>query len=199
MKRVFCAVLAACMLSVLLCACGKEDKKETTVTGMVVSLDGSVLTLREMDMAQGGGSGNFPFGNEQMPGNMEGFAGGFPGGGGDGQIPTMPEGETMPNMEDFDPKNMPDMGDFDPENMPDRGSFPEGMERPDMEDFAGEGETKTVDISDAHISVQRDGVKESGSISDVTVGSFVTITLDNKGKASYVLVMPMSRLERETA
>lgn len=197
MKRVLCAVLVACMLSVLLCACDKEEKKQTTVTGMVVSLDGTVLTLREMDMAQGGGSGNFPFGNGQMPGNMEGFEdfegfegfeGGFPGFGEGGQIPSMPEGETMPNMEDFDP-----------ENMPDRGSFLEGMERPNMEDFAGEGETKTVDISDAHISVQRDGVKESGNISDVTVGSFVTVTLDNKEKASNVLVTPMSRLERGTA
>ena len=58
--------------------------------------------------------------------------------------------------------------------------------------FADDVETKDVDISGAHISVEIDGGKASGSISDVKAGSMVTITLDGKGKATNVLVSSQS-------
>ena len=62
------------------------------------------------------------------------------------------------------------------------GSMPQGG------DFGGMGEATTVDIADAHISLEIEGGKESGSLNDLTPGAFVTVTLNVKGQATYVLV-----------
>ena len=99
----------------------------------------------------------------------------------------MPEG-----MEGFDPENFqrPE-GETRPEG--ERPTMPEGETRP-QGGFSGgrfnlEGvETKSVDIGNAHISKQVDGVKESASLSDIQPGTMVTITLNSKGEATYVLI-----------
>ena len=49
-------------------------------------------------------------------------------------------------------------------------------------------ETTEIDIANAHISVEIYGGKESGTLDSITRGSMVTITLDKKGNATYVLV-----------
>ena len=158
-----------CVLALVLslAACGGKGE-ETTVTGMVVSLDGTVVTLMETD-------GTMDFSQIQMPGNMgnfdpesfegtmpegfEGMMGGFPGGWGG----EMPEGETRPQRGD--------------------GERPQGMDG-----FTFEGETRQIDIAAAHISVEIEGGKEGGSLESLTPGSFVTITINAKGQATYVLV-----------
>jgi hypothetical protein len=58
--------------------------------------------------------------------------------------------------------------------------------------FAANLETTDIDIGDAHISVENDGIKESGDLDSLTPGSTVTITMNAKGKVTYVLVSARS-------
>ena len=67
-------------------------------------------------------------------------------------------------------------------------NFSGGNGMPGFGEFSYDGETKQVDIANAHISVEIDGGKASGSMEDITAGVFVTITLNGKGEATYVLV-----------
>lgn len=114
---------------------------------MVTAIDGTVISLMEMDGSSMGGK-NFEGGQRpSRPENMEGFQG-F----GEGQLP-----------------------------------WGEG-EMPSFDDFEYDGETTEIDIGSAHISVEDDGVKASGSLSDITVGSFVTVTKNAKGEVTNVLV-----------
>ena len=167
-------IAALCALALVLSMAGCSGGEETTVTGMVVSLEGSVVTLMETDgtmdfsqMQRPEGMGNFdPESFEgTMPEGFQGMMGGFPGGF-NGQMP-----------EDFDPESLPE--DFEGF----QGGFPGGWggEMP-------EGETKEIDLANAHISVEIEGGKEGGSLESLTPGSFVTVTINAKGQATYVLV-----------
>lgn len=204
MKKKWIAALCALALVLTMAGCGGGE--ETTVSGMVVSLEGTTVTLMEM-------SGNMEdfssmFENGEMPQR--------PQGGEQGPRPEGMEDFTIPedfDFENIDPENMPegfDQENFDPENMPegfDRGEMPQGFdpgsfggmdgERPEMPEggafpgFGGQtpmGETTTLDIANARIGVEIEGGKESGSLSNVIPGVMVTITLSPKGEATYVLV-----------
>ena len=185
MKQKFAAAAAALVMAVSLTACGAGE--ETTLTGMVVSVNGTEISLMEMDTANMGG-GDFAGGEgPEMPEGMEDFQGfedfdpedfegTFPGGGnfpqwGEGEMPEMPEEMELPEDMTF------------PENgqMPDFGSM-------DFGNFDADAETKSVDIGDAHISVEIDGGKASGSMDDIQAGSFVTITMNRRGEVTNVLV-----------
>ena len=206
MKRKIIAILLALVLALSLAACGGEEK-ETTLTGMVMSVEGTVVTLVEMsgsmeDMDFGGFSGEFDGTMPEdfdgtMPEDFEGslpedFQGGFPGGMPEDFDGTMPEDFEGSFPEDFQggfPGGMP--GDFDGtlpegETYPQRGEgqMPGGM----MGAFSGDAETIQVDVANAHISLEIEGGKESGSLESIKAGSFVTITLNGKGEATYVLV-----------
>ena len=182
MKKWIAMVMIFAMI-LTMTACGGE---ETTVSGVVVSIDGTVISLMEMDGQMGGGR--------------------FPGGE-NGEMPTRPEGmedfnpedmEDFPRpegMEDFDPDKMEEFNfeDFDPDDMPEGfgpGGFGEGEppekpadgERPEM------GEATTLDIANAHISIEIEGGKESGALTDIVPGTMVTVTVSPKGEATYVLV-----------
>ena len=183
MNRKIIAILLVLALAVSLTACGGGE--ETTVSGMVVSVDGTVISLMEMDGQMGGGR--------------------FPGGE-NGEMPTLPEGmedfnpEDMENfprpegMEDFDPEKMEDFNfeDFNPEDMPEgfgpSGEMPPEGERPEMGSFEGMVEATTLDIANAHISIEIEGGKESGTLNDIVPGTMVTVTVSPKGEATYVLV-----------
>ena len=185
-RKVFAIILAAVMV-LTMAACGNQEAEETTLTGMVVSLDGTTLSLVEMDSME-----SLDFSQGERPEGMENFQGfgGFNPGDFGG---TMPEG-----MEGFVPGGfdgtMPEgMVGFNPEDfagmMPQRGERPEGSGS--MGGFAGafsDAETKTLDIANAHISLEIEGGKASGSLEDLKPGSFVTITINGKGQATYVLV-----------
>ena len=189
MKRKLIAILTVCILALSLVACGGGE--ETTLSGMVVAVDGTVVSIVEMSGNMGGM--NFGGGNGERP-EMQGGAEGFQGFG--NFDPEAFEGTFPEGMEGF---GRP--GDFDPEafegTLPEGMTIPEGGERPQGENgsgrpgfgnFASDMETKDVDIADAHISVEIDGGKASGSMEDITPGTTVTITLNGKGKATNVLV-----------
>ena len=192
MKRKFIAIMMTLILSVTLAACGEGE--ETTLTGMVVSVDGTVISLVEMDTGNMGGRDFADGERPEMPEGMEGFDGFDP----DAFNGTLPEGETYPQ---WGADEMPEM----PEGM----KPPEGMTMPEdgrMPDFGGENggmgpgfgnfgedmETTDVDIANAHISVEIDGGKASGSMDDIKAGTFVTITMNGKGEVTNVLVSSMS-------
>ena len=150
MKKKLVAIFVAFVLTISLAACGAG--KETTLTGMVVSVDGTVISLMEMDTGNMGGKD---------------FAG--------GERPEMPEGMTMPENGE--------MPDFSGEN---------GGMRPGFGNFSEDMETTDVDIANAHISVEIDGGKASGSMDDIKEGTFVTITMNGKGEVTNVLVSAQS-------
>ena len=194
MKKKLVAIFVAFVLTISLAACGADE--ETTLTGIVVSVDGTVISLVEMDASNMGGK-DFAGGERpEMPEGMEGFQGfgdfnpedfegTFPEGRnfpqrGDGERPEMPEGMELPE------------GMTMPENdeMPDFGSM-DGM-RPGSGNSGEDMETKDVDIADAHISVEIDGGKASGSMDDIKAGTFVTITMNGKGEVTNVLVSSRS-------
>ena len=171
------AIVLVLALAMSLAACGKGE--ETTVTGMVVSVDGTVITLIEQGVTMNG----MDFSQMERPEGGEGFGGFDPGSFG-GQMPQwsgqMPEGGQMPQWNG----EMPEGGQMPQWN----GEMPEGGQMPSFGGFSSDMETKTVDIGNAHISVEIDGGKASGSISDIQPGTTVTITLNGKGEATYVLV-----------
>ena len=146
MKRKLFAVLLVFALAVTLVACGEGE--ETTMTGMVVSVDGTTISLMEMDSANMG---------------RQDFTG--------GERPTMPEGMERPEgMEGFQ-------------------GFGGGF---NFENFASDAQTKQIDIGSAHISLEIDGGKATGSLEDIKVGAFVTITMNGKGEVTNVLVSKSS-------
>ena len=193
MKKKFLAFLMIGALILTMAACQSKEQ-ETTLTGMVVSVDGTVISLMEMDAGSMGGM-DFSGGERpEMPEGMEGFEGfgdfnpedfdgTFPEGGdfsqwGDGEMPEMPEG-----MEPPEGMTMPEDG-----QMPDFGSMG-GM---NFGNFESDAETKDVDIGDAHISVEIEGGKATGSMDDIKAGTFVTITMNSKGEVTNVLVSSQS-------
>ena len=215
MKRKMIAILCLAALVLSLAACSEKENNTTTMTGMVVSVEGTTVTLRQFDMNNMGGNRNN--GQGQRPSRGEDFQrpegdftmpeGGFNRPEGDFTIPeggfTMPEGGfTMPEGGFNRPEGdftMPEGGFTMPEGdftMPEGGfnrpegdfTMPEG-ENPGFGNFGGnQGETTTVDLKNAHISIQDGDIKAAGSMSDIKEGSFLTITLDSKGEATEVLV-----------
>ena len=223
MMQKFIAIV--CVLSLILCAVGcgsKEEASSSTVTGTVVSMDGTKITIQIMDSPQSLSSGNRPsmpegFENGQMPEGFEGFNGKLPEGFegfGNGQMPEGFEGFNGKRPEGFENGEFPD--NFNPEDfkgqLPEgfNGKLPEGFENGELpEDFKGQmpengerpsisvnldedAETKTIEIGKAHISLEIEDGKASGTVEDVKVGSFVTITLNEKGEATNVLVSQSS-------
>ena len=192
MKKKLVAIFVAFVLTISLAACGAG--KETTLTGMVVSVDGTVISLMEMDTGNMGGK-DFAGGERpEMPEGMEGF-GGFDPGEFDG---TLPEGETFPQWGEGEMPEMPE-GMEPPEGMtvPENGEMPDfggenGGMRPGFGNFSEDMETTDVDIANAHISVEIEGGKASGSMDDIKAGTFVTITMNGKGEVTNVLVSSQS-------
>ena len=190
MKRKFIAILMVFALAVTLAACGGAE--ETTLSGMVAAVDGTVISLVEMDAGNMGGKDFAEGERPEMPEGMEGF-GGFDPDAFDG---TMPEGETFPQRGEGEMPEMPE-GMEPPEGMtmPENGEMPDfgstGGMGPGFGNFGEDMETKDVDIANAHISVEIDGGKASGSMEDIKAGTFVTITMNGKGEATYVLVSSM--------
>ncbi len=161
--------LGVCALALILASVGCGKGEETTVSGMVVSVEGTVVSIMDMD------SVNIEISEEGMPERPENFKPEeFDG--------KMPEGF---NPEEFNGE-MPE--GFNPEDFDGKmpGGFGGGMFG--MGENLEDVETTEYDIADAHISVEIDGGKESGSMDNITRGTMVTITLDKKGNATYVLV-----------
>ena len=205
MMKKWIALCLAFVMAFSLAACGAEE--ETTLAGMVVSVDGTKISLMEMDTSNMGNRDVAKGERPQMPEGMEGF-GGFENFNPENFNPenfegAMPEGGNFPQWENGE---KPEGMEF-PEGMtmPEGMEFPEGMPAPEngqMPNFNGENgsarpgmgnwgegmETKQVDIGSAHISVEIENGKESGSMANIVPGAFVTITMNGKGEVTYVLV-----------
>lgn len=179
MKRMIISWICLLAMAASLAGCSQEAAEEatTTLTGIVTAVEGTVITVQEMgsgrtnrvqpegerpSMPQGGFSGTLPEG-ATLP--ESGFDG------------TWPEGATMPE------------GGFGGKR-PDGETMPEGMEgtRPTggRNDFGGEG--TQVNLANAHITVEFDGGKATGTMEDITPGAFVTVTLDSSGAATNLVV-----------
>ena len=187
MKKIL-AIMLVLVLTVSLVACGGGE--ETALTGMVISVEGTVISFVEMNSENFGGKER-PEKPEGMEKPAEGSPEAFHG--------TLPEGETFPSWGNGERPEMPE-GMTPPEGMelPEGMTIPENGERPSFEgsdgnrpgfgNFAENMQTTQIDIADAHISLEEDGVKASGSLSDLKAGVFVTITKDGKGKVTNVLI-----------
>ena len=196
MKRKLLAIVCVLALAASLVACGAGE--ETTLTGMVVSVDGTVISLVEMDAGNMSGTGFAEGERPEMPEGMEGFEGFDPGSFNPEEFDgSFPEGKDFPQRQQGEMPQMPE-GMTPPQNgeMPEDGQMPSfggGQGGRGFENFASDMETTTVDIGDAHISIENNGIKESGSIADIQPGTFVTITLNGKGEVTYVLITSQSR------
>ena len=165
MKTKIFAILTIAAMVFSLAACGAAESggEETTISGMVISVEGTTVTLLESN-------GNMSFGGNHGEGGNRGEGGNF--GGLTGELP---EGMTMPE------------GGFQW-----NGEMPEGMTRPEdgapiVNSSLANISTITVDIANAHISVQTDGVKAGGTMDDIKAGAMVTITAKGN-KVTNVLV-----------
>ena len=213
-------VLAVCTLFSACSGAATTVDETTTLTGIVVNIEGSTISIIEMDSADAdGGFGNRPsmpsdsdMREDFDPGKFDGERPERPDGegapqGGDGEAPERPDGEGMPQFNDGERPERPDG-----EEMPQGGGRPVsgsdmhgfGGKRPDfdgerpvsgsdMHGFGGmrpdfEGKTTDLDIGSAHITVEADGVKETGSLESIRRGSFVTVTINPKGEVTNVLV-----------
>ena len=196
MNHKLTAIFLVLALTVSLAACGGGE--ETTVSGIVMGVDGTVISLIQMDsQMQGGfGGGRFPVGeNGEMPTRPEGMEDFNPEDMEDFTIPEGMEDFDPEKMQGFDPEKMEDFNfeDFNPEDMSEGfgpGGFGEGEppEKPAEGEMPEMAEATTIDIANAHISLEIEGGKESGSMSNIVPGTFVTVTLSSKGEATYVLV-----------
>lgn len=190
--------------------CGSEEAQETTtLTGMVTAIDGSVISLVEMSGSngmdfQGGQRPQRPEGMEGFEGFdgsfPEGFEGRFPEGfdgnppegmegfapWGEGEMPSLPEGETMPQRPEGGAR--PEMPTGENGEMMELPTGEGGRPQPGFGGFDDQIETTQIDISNAHISLEIEGGKASGTLEDITPGSFVTITRNAEGEVTNVLV-----------
>ena len=95
---------------------------------------------------------------------------------GPGTPPDKPDGDTS-GMPSDPPADMPS---GTPGQMP--GNAPMDMET----------ETVTLDLSDAVITVQNGDTTTDGSIADIVLGSYITVTIDNNNTAALVVVGTMN-------
>lgn len=171
MKKILALSLAFALVFVL-AACGEEAGEETTVSGMVVSVEGTVIQLMDTsNMGSPGQGGNRGEGDSQRPTVPEGF---------DPENFQRPEGETRPEGE------RPTMPEGEIPTRPEGENRPQGASggRFNMEGV----ETQSIDIANARIAREIDSGKESASLGDIQPGILVTVTLNSKGEATYVLI-----------
>lgn len=166
-----------CILSLVLCAvgCGAAEES-TTVTGIVVSVEGTVVSVRTMgSRGQNGENGQRPTG--EMPERPTGEMPERP----TGEMPERPTGEDFPRRPADGETSERPTGE-----MPERPTGEEERQRPS---FGGANtEAESYDLANAHISVEIDEGKASGTMEDIKTGSILTLTLNKKGEVTQVLV-----------
>lgn len=171
-------IIGLVVCSLLFSGCGK--KEDTTVSGMVVKVDGTKISIVDVDsdsLSEVQGSVTMPSQGDFNPGDFEGSIPSMPEGF-DGSAPSMPEGfdESAPSM---------------PEGF--NGGFPNGNFSGDQatKDFSANFSDEDIteyDVANAHVSIEIDEGKEAGSVDDITVGSTVTLTINSDSEVTNVLV-----------
>ncbi len=203
MKR-FLSVLTSVLLSISLIACSgadtsssSQDSSSTQQESSAASSDSSLLT--QTDYSNQTLSGQVTeisdyFVTLQLGGMNQGMNPGTPPDKPDGDASGMPsEPPTdMPSNASGAP-SAPPTGD--PSNKPsdpptDMPSDASDMPAGDPMDM--ETETVTLDLSDAVITVQNGDTTTEGSIADIVLGSYITVTIDNNNTAALVVVGTMN-------
>lgn len=203
MKR-FLSVFTSVLLSISLIACSgadtsssSQDSSNTQQESSAASSDSSLLTQTDYSNQTLGGQvteiSDYSV-TLQLGGMNQGMNPGTP--------PDKPDGDAS-GMPSEPPTDMPsdasgapsDPPTGDPSNKPsdpptDMPSDASDMPAGDPMDM--ETETVTLDLSDAVITVQNGDTTTEGSIADIVLGSYITVTIDNNNTAALVVVGTMN-------
>ena len=203
MKR-FLSVFTSVLLSISLIACSgadtsssSQDSSSTQQESSAASSDSSLLTQTD-------------YSNQTLSGQVTEISdysvtlqlGGMNQGMNPGTPPDKPDGDAsgMPSEPPTDipsdasgAPSAPPTGD--PSNKPsdpptDMPSDASDMPAGDPMDM--ETETVTLDLSDTVITVQNGDTTTEGSIADIVLGSYITVTIDNNNTAALVVVGTMN-------
>lgn len=189
--------LAACALAVsaMLAGCSNQMETETTsateltgaaqaeaegtYTGQVTSIEDGIVTLAlgELNQRQPpeGEPGQAP-GEGETPPDESGTAGDRRKQAPDGQAPEKPDGEQ-------DGLALQGEGETPPE-MPQR----EAGDRPGSGAFTASGETVTLDLSEAVITLESGDGTSEGALEDIAAGDILTVEAPDGAKAQSVVV-----------
>lgn len=203
MKR-FLSVFTSVLLSISLIACSgadtsssSQDSSSTQQDSSAASSDSSLLTQTD-------------YSNQTLSGQVTEISdysvtlqlGGMNQGLNPGTPPDKPDGDAS-GMPSEPPTDMPSDASGapsappagDPSNKPsdpptDMPSDASDMPAGDPMDM--ETETATLDLSDAVITVQNGDTTTEGSIADIVLGSYITVTIDNNNTVALVVVGTMN-------
>ncbi len=196
MKR-FLSVLTSVLLSISLIACSgadtsssSQDSSNTQQESSAASSDSSLLTQTD-------------YSNQTLSGQVTEISdysvtlqlGGMNQGMNPGTPPDKPDGDAS-GMPSEPPTDMPSDASGAPSAQP-TGDPPTDMPSDASDMPAGapmdmETETVTLDLSDAVITVQNGDTTTKGSIANIVLGSYITVTIDNNNTAALVVVGTMN-------
>ncbi len=194
MKR-FLSVFTSVLLSISLIACSgadtsssSQDSSSTQQESSAASSDSSLLTQTD-------------YSNQTLSGQVTEISdysvtlqlGGMNQGMNPGTPPDKPDGDAS-GMPSEPPTDMPSDASGAP-SAPPTGDPPTDMPSNASDMPVGdpmETETVTLDLSDAVITVQNGDTTTEGSIADIVLGSYITVTIDNNNTAALVVVGTMN-------
>lgn len=174
--KIFSFTLALLLAVFAFSSCSKFEYDNSTIVAQVTAIDGQKVTLLvgEMDMG-----GNMMQGGMMPGGNMQGGNMTPPTGDStfpaipDGEMPEMPEGETMPEMPEGGMPQMPNDGSM-PE-MP-NGEMPEGFGSGMQSPFTAGEDSITLTLNEE-------------TVKTLSVGSIVQITFGDNGSVESLTVL----------
>ena len=203
MKR-FLSVFTSVLLSISLIACSgadtsssSQDSSSTQQESSAASSDSSLLTQTD-------------YSNQTLSGQVTEISdysvtlqlGGMNQGMNPGTPPDKPDGDAS-GMPSEPPTDMPSDASGAPSAPPtgapsNKPSDPptdmpsDASDMPAGDPMDMETETVTLDLSDAVITVQNGDTTTEGSIADIVLGSYITVTIDNNNTAALVVVGTMN-------
>lgn len=203
MKR-FLSVFTSVLLSISLIACSgadtsssSQDSSNTQQESSAASSDSSLLTQTD-------------YSNQTLSGQVTEISdysvtlqlGGMNQGMNPGTPPDKPDGDAS-GMPSEPPTDMPSDASGAPSAPPtgapsNKPSDPptdipsDASDMPAGDPMDMETETVTLDLSDAVITVQNGDTTTEGSIADIVLGSYITVTIDNNNTAALVVVGTMN-------
>ncbi len=203
MKR-FLSVLTSVLLSISLIACSgadtsssSQDSSNTQQESSAASSDSSLLTQTD-------------YSNQTLSGQVTEISdysvtlqlGGMNQGMNPGTPPDKPDGDAS-GMPSEPPTDMPSDASGAPSAQPtgdlsNKPSDPptdmpsDASDMPAGDPMDMETETVTLDLSDAVITVQNGDTTTKGSIANIVLGSYITVTIDNNNTAALVVVGTMN-------
>ena len=188
-KKPLAIILCATLVLASMSACGKSDgeQEQNTVTGRITAISDGEITIAVMkdgknraDNVSGGAM------RGQMPNNGDNQQGAQPGGqSGDQQRPQQSD-QQRPQQSD---QQRPQQGDGQ-QSPPQGGMGPDGASGGAMKGNGGfNEETQTIKITDDTEIISNE---ETKTISDLQLGTMVTITLNDDDEAQTIQIQVMN-------